>query len=326
MTELVLTVDELRGLDRWLTDLSLPWFVTAGDVPDLRVDAAALRGLAARDLAVLHPPGGAGPADDPGGNPDGNATRITLAPPLARRLAPCRGATLLAEVDVEAAGAIARYAVLARADAAATVLTELPGGLVRLAAADAAPEETVRRLCGLAVPQLDTGPDATASVATAAGFSVAAATYAAADDRMLAGDPDVAVTVLVAGGAPEPAARTWVAAVRDRRRAVALRAAVRPGGTGQVHGGELRWLVAADGVLWRIGDETRADGSASPASTVDGWTGDDQTGDDWGGHDWAGEEPAGLVHVSPTSPARLRRAIDALMTIATPAMTREGAA
>src|SRR5439155_22102173 len=74
MTALLVTIDELRALRR-IMDIWLPGFVVEEDDEDLRVDAAALRGLAARGLVSL--PAG---ADIP--------AYLALAPPPARHLAP----------------------------------------------------------------------------------------------------------------------------------------------------------------------------------------------------------------------------------------------
>jgi len=115
---IVLTVDELRALDRCL-DLTLPAFVVADDPRDLRVDVAALRGLALRGLITLHSGAGAAAAE---------IGPVVASPALERVLAPSIGATVIAELDIDAE----RFAVLAATDPPVAVLAEDHVGLVRL--------------------------------------------------------------------------------------------------------------------------------------------------------------------------------------------------
>jgi hypothetical protein len=135
---LVLTVDELRALSR-LVDVSLPRFVTEHDRDEVRVDAAALRGLAARGLATIQD--AAELAD------------IRLVDELDHRLAPCATASLLAEVEVETGGTLARHAVVGWTGGPVARLTDGPdgngAGFVALELTDRPVSGVLAGLCGL---------------------------------------------------------------------------------------------------------------------------------------------------------------------------------
>src|SRR6266508_1794836 len=179
MNPLTVTVDELRAVAA-LADVVLPRFVTADDDSDPRVDAAALRGLAARALVTL---------------------------------------------EVEAGGALLRCAVVG-----ATVFGEQQAGLVRLEPAGS-PLDLVNRL-GRLDQIAEPGPHC---------FTVPTKRYLAADDLLLAGDPEAAVAAL-----GRPGADAWIEAVRTRRHSVSVAAA-----RGHL-AVELCWLVAGDGTAWRV--------------------------------------------------------------------------
>lgn len=231
---LVLTVDELRALSR-LVEVSLPRFVTDGDPDEVRVDAAALRGMAARGLVTIQD--AAELAD------------VRLADELDRRLAPCATASLLAEVEVETGGTLARYAVVGWTGGPVARLTDRPAGygagFVALELADRPVSGVLAQLCGL---------DAVTGPGDGGAFTVDVDAHAEADELVLDGDREGAVAVLTAAGAPAAAARGWVAAVCARHRAVAVSVArnLGDGPDGPFESTELRWLVAGDGTGWRV--------------------------------------------------------------------------
>lgn len=221
---LVVSLDELRAVHR-LTGLCLPRFVVADDEEDPRVDAAALRGLAARGLVDLCP-------DD-----------VLVVDPLDRLLAPGRATRWIAEIDIETPGGLDRHAVIAGAAGTAVVATQLAGGLVSLRPSVADLPAEVRRLCRL---------DEVSAPASATGFTVAVETHRHADELVLSGAATAATEVLTAAGVAEPAARTWITAVCGRRCAVAVAVARSYGPDGPFEVGEVCWLVAGDGTAWRV--------------------------------------------------------------------------
>jgi hypothetical protein len=237
---LVVSVDELRAVHR-LTGLCLPRFVVADDEDDPRVDVAALRGLAARDLVVLSPecPDSPGCPDTPG-SPDGG---VLLADPLVQLLAPSHVARRIVEIDVEASGVLDRHAVITGEAGTAVVVTEFDGGLVGLRRAKAG---EVRRLCGV---------DEVTELGAAMSFTVCAVALREADELALRGAGPTAVEVLTAAGVGEQTALAWITAVRERTCAVAV-AVARSCGDGGPDGpfeiDEMRWLVTGDGTAWRV--------------------------------------------------------------------------
>jgi hypothetical protein len=241
---LVLTVDELRALRR-VAALSLPRFVTAADSGAVAVDAAALRGLAARGLVRLT--GRAAP----------DAVRV--AESLTRLLAPFSAARLLAEIEVESGGRITHLACAAAADGSATLLTQRDIGLVSVERVQADVGQVLARRCRI---------DEVTESAGEVRFTVDAETQADADALALAGDGDAAIGTLTAAGVPRRTARSWITAVTGRRLAVAVRVArrLRDHPTGPYEAAELRWLVAGDGTAWRVepGQTDPAD-AAAPA-------------------------------------------------------------
>jgi hypothetical protein len=202
MKPLTVTVDELRAVAA-LADVVLPRFVTADDDSDPRVDAAALRGLAARALVTLD-------------------QEVRLGAELSRL---CGRPDSVVELEVEDGGALLRCAVVG-----ATVFLEQQAGLVRLEPAGSALDLVNRlgRLDQIAEP----GPHC---------FTVPTKRYLAADDLLLAGDPEAAVATL-----GRPGADAWIEAVRTRRHSVSVAAA-----RGHL-AVELCWLVAGDGTAWRV--------------------------------------------------------------------------
>jgi len=310
MPPIVLTVDELGALDR-IIGLALPRFVTEDDEADLRVDAAAIRGLAARGLVTIDESDAADP--------------ITLSPALARLLAPCRDATAVAELVLETGGVTARHALFAAGGAPTTHYREQPAGLVLVDVTTRPFADEVRELCRLdelardgsgsfgvtadahapaKVIAGDSGrslafgvtADAHAPAKVMAGdsrgslaFGVTADAHIRADDRLGAGDPAGAVAILVAAGAPAEAARGWADAVSGRRIAVTLTVA------GRHRAAELRWLVAADGTPWRIAAGLTA---AVPLGQ---------------GGDWADEELAVHSEVSRVDGDTIRSTVDDLI-------------
>lgn len=266
MPPIVLTVDELGALDR-IVGLALPRFVTADDEADLRVDAAAIRGLAARGLVTIDEADAADP--------------ITLSAALAGLLAPCRGATAVAELVVETGGATARHALFAAGNAPTTHYLEQPAGLVRVDLTTRPFADKVRELCRL--------DELTRYGNGSLAFGVGADAHVAADDRLVAGDPAGAVATLVAAGAPAEAARGWADAVSGRRIAVTLTVA------GRDRAGEVRWLVAADGTPWQIAAGLNASVPGGP------------------GGDWADEEPAVHSEVSRVDGDTIRSTVDKLI-------------
>jgi len=287
MPPIVLTVDELGALDR-IIGLALPRFVTEDDEADLRVDAAAIRGLAARGLVTIDESDAADP--------------ITLSPALARLLAPCRDATAVAELVLETGGVTARHALFAAGGAPTTHYREQPAGLVLVDATTRPFADEVRELCRLDELARDGSgsfgvtADAHAPAKVMAGdsggglaFGVTADAHIRADDRLGAGDPAGAVATLVAAGAPAEAARGWADAVSGRRIAVTLTVA------GRHRAAELRWLVAADGTPWRIAAGLTA---AVPLGQ---------------GGDWADEELAVHSEVSRVDGDTIRSTVDDLI-------------
>ncbi|MGH3742653.1 MAG: hypothetical protein ACRDT1_15190 [Micromonosporaceae bacterium] len=230
------SVDELRAL-AVVSPLTLPRFVTR-EASDPKVDAAALRGLAARGLVLLDP------------DPD----VVRLAPELTRMLAPCESPHLMIEAEWEVADVVASHAIVASREGESVVFSELPGGLVTASASDTIPDPTV--LWGL-------------DQVTRAGevrFTVPTGDYLDADDQVLAGSPGKAVEVLANAGASTAAARAWVDAVSRRSRTVAVTIArnLGDGRSGPYAGGEWCWLVGADGTGWRV--VTEPDAPAAGAS------------------------------------------------------------
>jgi hypothetical protein len=229
---LLLTVDELHALCR-VAELSLPRFVTAADSGEVAVDAAALRGLAARGLLELT------------GDEALDAVRVTDR--LTRLLAPCSAARLLAEIEIESGGRLARLAITTKADRPVTLLTGLDAGLVEIECVNADVENVLTRLCRV---------DEVADSAAGEAFVVDAEAQADADAMAVEGDDEAAVDTLAAAGLPRRVARAWVAAVVGRRLAVFVRVARRF--TGSFEAAELRWLVAGDGTAWRVEPEDGA--------------------------------------------------------------------
>ncbi len=238
MSALLLTVDELRALHRILGTW-LPRFVVEDHDESLRVDAAALRGLAARGLLTLAPDWTV---------VDG----LTLDDAVTGHLEPYRTARLVVEAEAETAGVTTRFAVSAAPDGTVGLLTALPGGLVSTELIDSPALDVVARMCRLdqvAAAGGPAGPELACRVDVDAHFE--------ADGLALAGDLDGAVAALVCGGAPEPAARAWISALVSRRGAAAISVAHVAGTTptvpeGPIADGELRWLVADDGTAWRV--------------------------------------------------------------------------
>ncbi|MGH3980113.1 MAG: hypothetical protein ACRDRZ_14110 [Pseudonocardiaceae bacterium] len=241
----VVSVDELRAVHR-LAGLCLPRFVVADDAEDPRVDAAAVRGLVARELAVL----------DPGVSLDNG---VLVTGPLAALLAPCRAARWIAEIDVEASGVFERHAVIAGAAGAAVVVTERAGGLVSLRLTAASLPDEVSRLSR--VDEVD-------APAPASPFTVRVEAHRDADELALSGAGATAVQVLTAAGVAEPAARAWITAVCGRRCAAAVTVARNCGAgpDGPFEVSEVRWLVAGDGTGWRVRADEPAEhnGDLSP--------------------------------------------------------------
>jgi len=220
---LVLTVDELRVLHR-VAGAWLPAFAAVDDPVDARVDAAALRGLAARGLVEL-PPLRAGRA------------------PLVRAavLTGLRDPRTAAEVVVESRGTACRFAVAENAGGDRVLLSARPGGLLDVSTVDSTVAAEVARRCEVA--ELAEPTDQTQ-------WTVPAVAHVEADERAVAGDPDAADTLIAAGVAPDTAG-AWIRAVATRRRSVAVGAASRGAGTA-AGGGELRWLVGGDRSAWRV--------------------------------------------------------------------------
>lgn len=239
VSRLVVSVDELRAVHRF-TRLCLPRFVMEDDEEDPRVDAAALRGLAARGLIELCP-------DD-----------VLVADPLDRLLAPGRAARRIAEIDVEAPGVLDRHAVIDGASGTAVVFTELPGGLVSLRLTVAGLPGEVRRLCRL---------DEITASASGTEFTITAEAHRHADELVLSGAATAAMEALIAAGVLELAARAWISAVCSRRCAVAVTVArsYRDGTEGPFEVGETRWLVAGDGTAWRVSADEPAEHGDDPS-------------------------------------------------------------
>lgn len=228
---LVVTVDELRALRR-LDDLRLPRFLADDEPPErktaVRVDAAALRGLAARDLLRT---GGGG----------------TVAPcaTLAALLAPYAAPTLFVEIEAEADGRLRNAALAGHGDHGLGALAELAedqlAGLLTLELVADTAYQALLRMCHL---------DVVAEHPAGEAFTIDAATHAEADELALQGDVPEAVARLVAGGVTETVAAAWVDAMLRRLGAVAVTTAHRTGGV--VEAADLRWLVGPDGAAWRV--------------------------------------------------------------------------
>ncbi|MEU0558031.1 hypothetical protein [Dactylosporangium sp. NPDC006015] len=211
-TRLTLTLDELRALSR-LADHWLPADVTDDDA-DLRIDLAAVRGLAARGLV---------PGEEP----------------LAGVLAPLTGPRTAVEIDADEAGTRRWYA--AAGDTSTTVLAGGPDGLVDVELLDGSPAAVVPRLLLLPAAQ-----------AEATGFDVPADALAEADELVAGGAEDAALDVLCRAGVPAGPAASWLGAITGRRSAAAVRVAHHDPATGRSAVGELRWLVAGDGTAWQV--------------------------------------------------------------------------
>ena len=247
MSSALFTVDELRALRR-VADVELPHFVSAGDTGHVAVDAAALRGLAVRGLVTL----------DRGTAIDG----VKVDGELDRLLGPCSSPYVLAEVEMESAGRLTHIAVVVGMDRRATLLTELPAGLVSVECAGADVSRLLACVCRL---------DEVAETDIGVGFTVAAEAQLEADGLVLGGAPEAAVDLLMRAGIQASAARTWVAAVAGRRYAASVSVARRrrPEG-GAVEAGELRWLVAGDGTAWRVDPAEAGEPSAAPWPDIQG--------------------------------------------------------
>ncbi|MGH3915219.1 MAG: hypothetical protein ACRDTC_17705 [Pseudonocardiaceae bacterium] len=249
VSSLVVSLDELRAVHR-LTGACLPRFVVADDEEDPRVDAAAVRGLAARELVDLRPDQG-----------------VLLADPLARLLAPCHAARWIAEIDIEVSRAWDRHAVIVGASGTAVVATELAGGLVSLRLTETDPLNEMRELC-----RLDEVSDEITAPAAATGLAVPAEAHRRADELLLRGAATAATAVLTAAGVPAPTAQSWITAVSGRRCAVAVTVARNHGDgpDGPFEVDEVRWLVAGDGTAWRVrADEPpEHDGDPSPGDAL----------------------------------------------------------
>ncbi|TDD92507.1 hypothetical protein [Actinomadura rubrisoli] len=169
---MIVTIDELRALRR-IAYLSLPSFVTAGDTGDLAVDAAAIRGLAARDLVAL-------PEAEP---LDG----VRVAGGLRRLLGPCASPRTLAEIVIERepGGRTARYSVAAGDAPPVTLLTALPAGLGSVELLDTDAGTLLPRLCGLDEGAAATPSRVTLSVAHRLGEGGPDGRFAAGELRWL---------------------------------------------------------------------------------------------------------------------------------------------
>jgi hypothetical protein len=261
---LLLTVDELRALHR-VTGAWLPRFVAEEDEAEPLVDLAALRGLGVRDLVEL---------------PRGDTNQ-----PLTAHLDPYRGPRLVVEIEAEEADTVTHHG-LSSATGATGLATERPGGLVELSLVDRAAADVIADLCHLG--------DVVPQPAGAAGFEVDAWAHTEADELALGGDADGAAAHLVHCGVPPPRAAAWITALTGRRRAVAVSVACLAGeapdpAAGPISGGELRWLVGADGTAWRAGlREAQAAGGSRDAA-------------------------AAVSVLRPTDGARLRRELDNLL-------------
>lgn len=240
----VVTVDEVRALAR-LRGASLPAALADDAEPDPRVDAAAVRGLAARGLAAVD-----GTALD-------GTTDVVPSPVLGTLLAILDAATTIVEVDIEDAGDD-RRAVAAGGPAGTAALIEGPAGVWRVIDVDG--DDLIAVVAALAGSVL-AGPEPEVPVPGGGGFSCPAAAHVTADDRLAAGDAEGAVTVLVGAGVAADAAHAWVAAVADRRAAVAVHVA-HADGPGRWRVDELRVVVGPDGRRWRLDvvDEMSAGG------------------------------------------------------------------
>jgi hypothetical protein len=183
----VLTVDELRALRR-VVGVWLPRFVVEDDEEDLRVDLAALRGLAARDLLVLQ-------AED-----ENAVVEPALDAALEAVLAPFRDPALVVEVERKVDGRSAWFGAGQTGDSAGIGLMAWHSpGLVRVELVDADMADATARLCDIHMvthmvttvvdsDELAMDPDALID----------------ADELALAGASDPAVAALVAGGASKP--------------------------------------------------------------------------------------------------------------------------
>jgi hypothetical protein len=214
------TVDELRAAAR-IGGYWLPAAILDDDDEDLRVDLAALRGLAVRGLV------------------DG----VVLAPDLATVLDPLRDPRTAVEVETEDG-----WHAIAGGDAL-TVLTGRSGGLVAVSRTGEAIQTVLVGLC-----------DVDVCGAVEVGFSVGLDALDAADDLVLGGESAAAVEILRAAGAPSSAAVAWVRAVETRRYSAHVRAAYRDGDRyvadevrWLVGGDGTAWTTAADGAIRAVG-------------------------------------------------------------------------
>jgi hypothetical protein len=205
----LLTIDEIRALRR-VSRLSVPRFVAEGDVMDVRTDAVALRGLAARGLVTFVEQG-----DEP---------RVEWTPALTALLTHCVRPDFVAQVTVESGAAkpaatgservVTEHAVLATTHLGpgATWFTAHPHHLVRCTQHTGDLDALLRHLCRLdelAPPQ-------------GLSLSVDLRRYLRADDLLAAGSPDTAVDVLVDAGAELGTAHAWIQALAHRRFSVAV--------------------------------------------------------------------------------------------------------
>lgn len=244
---LVVTVDEVRALAR-LDGGSLPAALADDAEPDPRVDAAALRGLAARGLAAVETTTG-------DGRP---AAGVVPALALCALMAILDEAVAVVEIDLDEAGED-RRAVVAGGPAGVAALVEGPAGLWRVVDGD----DVVDVVATLAGPVL-VGADPVGPHPAGGGFSCPAAAHVAADDRLATGDAEGAESILVGAGVATEAATAWTAAVAGRRAAVAVHAA-HADGPGRWRLDELRVVIGPDGRRWRLdvvdglGDDRWAD-------------------------------------------------------------------
>ncbi|MEV0567532.1 hypothetical protein [Dactylosporangium sp. NPDC050588] len=211
--KLTLTLDELRALAR-LAGYWLPADVTDDDDADMRIDLAAVRGLAARGLL---------PGEEP----------------LAGALEPLTGPRTAVEIDADEAGTRRWYA--ASGDTSTTVLAGRHDGLVDVGLLDGSPAAVVPRLLLLPDAHVDT-----------TGFDVDADALAEADELVAAGADGAALDVLRRAGVPAGPATRWLRAITGRRFAAAVRVAHHDAATGRFVADELRWLVAGDGTGWQV--------------------------------------------------------------------------
>lgn len=188
----VLSVEEIRAVARY-ADLTAPGCATRADPEDPRIDAAALRGLAARGLFVLEP---STPAAE------------CLSAELSALLHPCQEAGLAAEVVRHDPSGVDQVDVVG--GPAATLFRPLSWGLVSVTRRDVDVLDVVAGLCRVddlvepaaADPVLRVGHDA----------------YGRSADLLEVDAPDDAIDVLVRAGAPLAAAHAWARAVGKAAR------------------------------------------------------------------------------------------------------------